>query len=46
MYEVGTDIFRNGFKGAVNNVTGHGRLRFIYGVFLVAFIIFAGNKGR
>ena len=43
MYEVGTDIFRNGFKGAVNNVTGHGRLRFIYGVFLVAFIIFAGR---
>ena len=43
MYEVGTDIFRNGFKGAVNNVTGHGRLRFIYGVFLAAFIIFAGR---
>lgn len=43
MYEVGTDIFRHGFKGPANNVTGHGRLRFLYWVFLVAFVVFAGR---
>ena len=43
MFEVGRDIFRHGFTGVGGNTLGHGRMRFVYGVFLVAFIVFAGR---
>jgi len=43
MFEVGRDIFRHGFTGVGGNTLGHGRIRFVYGVFLVAFVVFAGR---
>ena len=43
MFEVGRDIFRHGFTGVGGNTLGHGRMRFVYGVFLVAFVVFAGR---
>lgn len=43
MFEVGRDIFKRGFTGVSGNALGHSRLRFVYGVFLVAFVIFAGR---
>ena len=43
MFEVGRDIFKHGFTGASGNTLGHSRLRFVYGVFLVAFVVFAGR---
>ena len=43
MFEVGRDIFKHGFTGAGGNAAGHRRLRFVYGLFLVAFVIFAGR---
>ncbi|MBP5485331.1 MAG: penicillin-binding protein 2 [Alphaproteobacteria bacterium] len=43
MFEVGRDIFKHGFTGIGGNVAGHKRLRFIYGLFLIAFIVFAGR---
>jgi len=41
MFEVGRDIFKHGFTGVGGNTLGHGRLRLVYGVFLVAFVVFA-----
>ncbi|MBO7560227.1 MAG: penicillin-binding protein 2 [Alphaproteobacteria bacterium] len=41
MFEVGRDIFKHGFTGAVGNVAGHRRLRFVYSLFLVAFVVFS-----
>ena len=41
MFEVGRDIFKHGFTGVGGNTLGHSRMRFVYGVFLVAFVIFA-----
>ena len=43
MFEVGRDIFKHGFTGASGNAVGHRRLRFVYGLFLVAFVIFVGR---
>lgn len=43
MFEVGRDIFKHGFRGVGENSLGHRRLRFIYGIFCVAFIVFAGR---
>lgn len=43
MFEVGRDIFKHGITGAVGNAMGHRRLRFVYGVFLAAFVVFAGR---
>lgn len=43
MFEVGRDIFKHGFTGVGGNTLGHGRLRLVYGVFLVAFAVFAGR---
>ncbi|MBQ6736000.1 MAG: penicillin-binding protein 2 [Alphaproteobacteria bacterium] len=43
MFEVGRDIFKRGFTGVGGNALGHSRLRFVYGVFLVAFVVFAGR---
>ncbi|MBO4583272.1 MAG: penicillin-binding protein 2 [Alphaproteobacteria bacterium] len=43
MFEVGKDIFKHGFTGAGGNASGHRRLRFVYGIFLIAFVIFAGR---
>lgn len=41
MFEVGKDIFKHGFNGAPGNILGHRRVRFIYRLFIVAFIVFA-----
>lgn len=43
MFEVGRDIFKHGFTGAGGNASGHRRLRFVYGIFLIAFVVFAGR---
>ncbi len=43
MFEVGRDIFKHGFTGAGDNVVGHRRLRFVYGLFLIAFVVFVGR---
>ena len=43
MFEVGRDIFKHGITGAVGNAVGHRRLRFVYGLFLAAFVVFAGR---
>lgn len=40
MFEVGKDIFKRGFKGFVADATARGRLRFIYSLFIIAFLIF------
>lgn len=39
MLEIGRDIFKRGFTGAASNIAGHRRLRIIYGVFAVVFIV-------
>lgn len=41
MFEIGKDIFKHGFTGSPDNKVGHGRLRFIYYVFVAAFVVFA-----
>lgn len=41
MFDVGKDIFKHGFNGAPGNALGHSRLRFLYGFFVVAFVVFA-----
>jgi len=43
MFEVGRDIFKNGFRGGGNNVAGHGRMRFIHFLFILAFALFIGR---
>ena len=43
MFEVGRDIFKHGITGAIGNAVGHRRLRFVYGLFLAAFVVFAGR---
>ncbi len=43
MYEVGRDIFKRGFAGVRAFGVAHGRLRFIYSLFLIAFIIFGAR---
>jgi len=40
MYEVGKDIFKHGFTGGGGDVVAHRRLRFIYSLFVLAFVIF------
>ena len=43
MFEVGKDIFKHGFSGVRGEVTGRKRLRVMYIVFLIAFVIFIGR---
>lgn len=43
MFEVGKDIFKHGFSGVRGEVTGRKRLRVMYMVFLIAFMIFIGR---
>lgn len=40
MFEVGRDIFKNGFRGGGTGVAGRGRLRFIHCLFILAFGLF------
>lgn len=40
MFEVGRDIFKHGFRGRASCVAGHGRLRFIHFLFIIAFGLF------
>lgn len=40
MFEVGRDIFKHGVAGQNSDRAGRGRLRFVYSLFLLAFIIF------
>ncbi len=39
MFEIGHDIFKRGFNGAPGNIAGHRRLRIIYGLFTIIFIV-------
>lgn len=41
MFEVGHDIFKHGFSSTYGDRAGRGRLRFVYSLFLIAFVIFA-----
>lgn len=41
MFEVGKDIFKNGFTGGRGATPGRGRLRIVYMVFLSLFALFA-----
>ena len=43
MFEVGKDIFKHGFSGVRGEATGRKRLRVMYTVFLIAFMIFIGR---
>ncbi|MBQ5699688.1 MAG: hypothetical protein IIV74_00115, partial [Alphaproteobacteria bacterium] len=43
MFEVGKDIFKYGFSGARGDGVGRKRLRVMYTVFLIAFMIFIGR---
>lgn len=43
MFDVGRDIFKHGFTGAPGNATGHKRLRIIYSLFVLAFVVFAAR---
>lgn len=43
MFEVGKDILKYGFTGARGEATGRKRLRVMYTVFLIAFMIFIGR---
>lgn len=40
MFEVGKDIFKNGFKGGGYNSSARGRLRIMYNVLVIAFVVF------
>lgn len=40
MFEVGKDIFKHGFKGIGGDVVARRRLRFIYSLFIIAFVVF------
>ncbi len=40
MFEVGRDIFKHGFSGIGGDNATRGRLRFIYMLFVIAFVIF------
>ena len=43
MFEVGKDIFKHGFSGVRGVATGRKRLRVMYTVFLIVFMIFIGR---
>ena len=43
MFEVGRDIFKNGFNGGRGPGADAGRLRFMYSLFVAAFIVFAAK---
>ncbi len=43
MFEIGRDIFKHGFRGCNTNIAGRGRLRFIYSLFVLAFVIFVAR---
>ena len=40
MFEIGRDIFKHGFYSASNDREGHRRMRWVYYVFVAAFIVF------
>ena len=43
MFEVGKDILKHGFAGAQNDETTRSRLRIVYTLFLIAFVLFVGR---
>lgn len=43
MYERGKDIFKYGFNAVGGDALGHRRLRFVYKLFVFAFILFIGR---
>ena len=43
MFEIGKDIFKRGFNGVVGDTIARKRLRFIYSLFIIAFVIFTGR---
>jgi len=43
MFDVGRDIFKNGFPGVRTFVAGRGRLRIVHVVFICVFVIFAAR---
>jgi cell division protein FtsI (penicillin-binding protein 3) len=43
MFEVGRDILKNNFRGARADSAARGRLRIIYILFVIAFIVFIGR---
>ena len=43
MFEIGKDIFKRGFNGVVGDTIARKRLRFIYSLFIIAFVIFIGR---
>lgn len=43
MFEVGKDILKHGFAGAQNDETTRSRLRIVYYLFLIAFVLFVGR---
>lgn len=40
MFEIGRDIFKHGFYSASNDREGHRRMRWVYYVFVTAFVVF------
>ena len=40
MFEIGRDIFKHGFYSASNDREGHRRMRWVYYVFVAAFVVF------
>ena len=43
MFEIGRDIFKHGFYSASQNRDGHRRMRWVYYVFVAAFVVFIGR---
>ncbi len=43
MFEIGKDIFKNGYKGGGYNVNARSRLRIMYKFLMVAFIVFTAR---
>ena len=44
MFEIGRDIFKHGFYSAAQNRDGHRRMRWVYYVFVAAFVVFIGRS--
>lgn len=40
MFEIGKDIFKHGFNGAMRDAVGYARLRYIHIFFVIAFVVF------
>lgn len=43
MFEIGKDVFKHGFLNASGDRKGHGRMRFIYYLFVAVFVLFVGR---